>query len=446
LNTDVLVIGGGVAGLIAARAEALAGSDVILLEKLGVLGGQVRAQNIAGIRVDVGAEAFSTVTPAFSDFLESIGLSHQIVYPRSISSHVLTDSGKHPIPRGVFGIPADLSDPALEFLGAETLSEAAVLDSAPVDFDVDTITVGELVNRRLGQRFLTELVAPLIAGVHGANASELEARSLFPALVDAFKSTGSLVFAAKNLRGQKPSPGTALASLKGGMSSFVEFLGQSLIDSGVEMSLGKNVSEVRKNSDNTWLIRTDDLDIEASRIIIATDAKTAASVLGSFGELSKALTEVETSSASIATVLLESQELNYFPLGNGALVSKSVGIPVRATTHLNAKWDWLDQELQDNLHLVRLSFEIDAPEAQFDRGEIERLLQTLYGVESVSVRDVVVTKWPSSLVKSSSGHAARVSKIQELARAEGIELVGAYLTGNGLAGLVKNVERETHGI
>jgi oxygen-dependent protoporphyrinogen oxidase len=446
LKTDVLVIGGGVAGLIAARAEALAGSNVILLEKLGVLGGQVRAADVAGIRVDVGAEAFSTVTPAFSDFLHGIGLSNQIVDPRGISSHVLTDSGKHPIPRGVFGIPADLSDPALEFLGAETLAEAAVLDEAPLDFDVDTITVGELVSRRLGQRFLNELVAPVIAGVHGSNASELEAKSLFPALVDQFRSTGSLVLAAKNLRGQKPSPGTALASLKGGMSGFTEFLGQSLINSGVEILLGKDVSDVRKKLDNTWLILTDDLEFEANRIIIATDAKTAAAVLSSFSELSKELSEVEASSAVIATVLVESQELNYFPLGNGALVSKSVGVPIRATTHLNAKWDWLNQELQDNLHLVRLSFEIDAPEAQFDCGEIERLIQTLYGVDSVSVRDVVVTKWPSSLVKFTSGHSARVSKIQDLARAEGIELVGAYLTGNGLAGLVKNVEREAHGV
>jgi len=446
LKTDVLVIGGGVAGLIAARAEALAGSNVILLEKLGVLGGQVRAADVAGIRVDVGAEAFSTVTPAFSDFLHGIGLSNQIVDPRGISSHVLTDSGKHPIPRGVFGIPADLSDPALEFLGAETLAEAAVLDEAPLDFDVDTITVGELVSRRLGQRFLNELVAPVIAGVHGSNASELEAKSLFPALVDQFRSTGSLVLAAKNLRGQKPSPGTALASLKGGMSGFTEFLGQSLINSGVEILLGKDVSDVRKKLDNTWLILTDDLEFEANRIIIATDAKTAAAVLSSFSELSKELSEVEASSAVIATVLVESQELNYFPLGNGALVSKSVGVPIRATTHLNAKWDWLNQELQDNLHLVRLSFEIDAPEAQFDCGEIDRLIQTLYGVDSVSVRDVVVTKWPSSLVKFTSGHSARVSKIQDLARAEGIELVGAYLTGNGLAGLVKNVEREAHGV
>ena len=53
--TDVVVIGGGVGGLVAARACALAGRRVILVEASSALGGTVGSHVVDGLRLDSGA-------------------------------------------------------------------------------------------------------------------------------------------------------------------------------------------------------------------------------------------------------------------------------------------------------------------------------------------------------------------------------------------------------
>ena len=52
---DVIVVGGGVAGLVAARGLAATGRAVLLLEGSPGLGGKLRSAEVAGLTVDVGA-------------------------------------------------------------------------------------------------------------------------------------------------------------------------------------------------------------------------------------------------------------------------------------------------------------------------------------------------------------------------------------------------------
>ncbi|KUF08070.1 FAD-dependent oxidoreductase, partial [Leucobacter sp. G161] len=59
-SPHVAVVGGGVAGLVAARELALAGARVTVLEAAPELGGRVRAVELAGAPFDMGAEAFAT--------------------------------------------------------------------------------------------------------------------------------------------------------------------------------------------------------------------------------------------------------------------------------------------------------------------------------------------------------------------------------------------------
>jgi oxygen-dependent protoporphyrinogen oxidase len=56
----VVVIGGGMAGLVAARELLLRGARVTVLERSAVFGGSVDGRTLGGFALDSGAESFST--------------------------------------------------------------------------------------------------------------------------------------------------------------------------------------------------------------------------------------------------------------------------------------------------------------------------------------------------------------------------------------------------
>lgn len=70
---DVVVIGGGVAGLVAARECARIGLRVTLLEAADAVGGAVASHTVGGLTLDSGAESFAVRAGAVADFVASLG-------------------------------------------------------------------------------------------------------------------------------------------------------------------------------------------------------------------------------------------------------------------------------------------------------------------------------------------------------------------------------------
>ena len=79
--TSTLVIGGGISGLAAALAlfdaggGRAAGEEVVLLEGSDRVGGKLRGEEVAGLRVDVGAEAMLARRPEGSRMPRMVGSS-----------------------------------------------------------------------------------------------------------------------------------------------------------------------------------------------------------------------------------------------------------------------------------------------------------------------------------------------------------------------------------
>jgi phytoene dehydrogenase-like protein len=72
---DVVVVGGGITGLIAAAFASRAGARVLLLEGAPDLGGRARTRNTSGYRLNQGAHAFYRSGP-FDEALQDLGVEY----------------------------------------------------------------------------------------------------------------------------------------------------------------------------------------------------------------------------------------------------------------------------------------------------------------------------------------------------------------------------------
>ena len=138
---SAVVVGGGLAGLVAARELALAGELVTLLEASDHLGGMVTPVCLAGIEVDGGAEAYATRTDVVRSLCDELGVP--VAAPQG-RAHVFWPDGdrRWPLAEGILGIPAALDDDSLTgALTEDELVEVRRLAAAPREVSESGVTV-----------------------------------------------------------------------------------------------------------------------------------------------------------------------------------------------------------------------------------------------------------------------------------------------------------------
>lgn len=163
-----VVVGGGIAGLLAARRLAGACHTVMLLERDNTLGGRVSRVEVAGLTFDAGAESFATRGDAVQRLCEELGLGDLIAEPATSPAWVIAPGRAYPLPAtGWLGIPlrplaADVRR-VLGWWGAIRACADLVLPTGSIG---DDATAGSLAAARLGGRAADRLLAAVMSGVY----------------------------------------------------------------------------------------------------------------------------------------------------------------------------------------------------------------------------------------------------------------------------------------
>ncbi|MFS0866980.1 NAD(P)/FAD-dependent oxidoreductase [Microbacterium sp. 179-B 1A2 NHS] len=426
---DLVVIGGGVAGLTIAWEAARAGLDVVVCETGDETGGMLRRGTVAGVDVDLGAESFATRTSGVVDLVADARLPVQFAPPKPAGAHLayrgaLGRTRRAPLPRrALIGLPADPAAPDVaRILGragtrraAQERSLAAVAGAEP--------SLADLATLRYGAAVTTRLVEPLCRSVYSQDAASVRLSALHPALWAEFAERGSLT-AAVDALAPATRAGSAVRGIEGGLWRLAAELQAVALRAGAVIRTGTAVREIRSTAGGT-LVVVDGETLPTRNVVVATGPAAAARLLG--------VDVAPAAPVRLTVAEITAPRLAAAPVGSGVIVAPDVDTPAKALTHVDAKWEWAAAALPAGTSVVRLSARdgvaggLDTPAA------VARAVRTLTGVavSPGAVRSLTAVTWPDAVCPP----ATRIA-LTRAAADRGIRLAGAVAAGTGLASVI----------
>ncbi|SEH60727.1 oxygen-dependent protoporphyrinogen oxidase [Leifsonia sp. CL147] len=505
--TRVVVIGGGVAGLVVARECARPGFEVTLLEAGDRVGGSVAPLDLGGMTLDAGAESFATRGGHVAELLRDLDLDDDVVQPNPSGAWVRHGSRSVPLPKaGLLGIPSSpLAKDVADAIGWSGAFRAYLDRLIPVLKIGQERRLGTLVRKRMGQKVLDLLVAPVATGVYSAAPDELDVDVVAPGLNAALTRLGSLSGAVAELRSASKA-GSAVGGIRGGMWRLPQALAadvatrggvvrtdaavaalerwtaptaaetaRALVQGVLTDALGdavdpmevapasedEEIAEVGEVAEDArparWLVRLEDGDeLPADAVVLATPADASLALLASLDPDLAALGDLDwpaASSVELVTLVVADDRLATAPVGTGVLVADVPGNDVRAKamTHSSAKWAWVAEAAGAGRHVVRLSYgRAGRPAETLALGDAELRAQAIEDASrllNIPIAESAVTAfartpWTNALPYATVGQRERIQRVRtEVDGVEGLEVTGSWLTGTGLASVIPDARR-----
>jgi phytoene dehydrogenase-like protein len=257
--TDAVVVGGGLAGLVAARHLAESGHSVTLLEERPVVGGRVRTAHEDGYTFDRGFQVLFTAYPAVKRELDVEALSPRPFTPgatiaRPNHRSVLSDPLRNPTaaPQTILNRDVGFVDKLRVFALQRELAGR----------DPDRILAGGgqtiesyLADRGFSRRFVERFAAPFYGGI----------------TLDRSLQTDSAIF---EYTYKMLSEGEIFVPA-GGMAAMPEQLADRARSAGATIETGRAVTALDA-ADGTVTVETDGETLIADGAVVATDPGSAA--------------------------------------------------------------------------------------------------------------------------------------------------------------------------
>ncbi|MCQ4044399.1 protoporphyrinogen oxidase [Streptantibioticus rubrisoli] len=451
----VLVVGGGISGLAAAFHLVTGGARVTVLEASDRLGGKLYADEIAGVPVDLGAEAMLARRPEAVRLARDVGIGDQLEPPATARAALWTRGRLRPMPRGhIMGVPGDLGP-----LSASGVLSPAGLARLPLDHVLprteigEDVAIGEYVAARLGREVVDRLVEPLLGGVYAGNAYQISLRAAVPQLYQAARGRRSLIEAVRAMQRRTDAAAQdtpVFMGVRGGVGRLPLAVADACREACADIRTGTEVRELRRTSSG-WQVVTRGTGgqtvLEADAVVLAVPAPAAARLLGAESPVAAAeLGTVEYASVALVTMAFRRRDLLNMPDGSGFLVPPVDRQTIKASTFSSRKWGWLDEAGGDTF-VLRTSVGRYGEETDlaWDDTDLVRLsredLAEAAGITAAPVA-ARVTRWDGGLPQYPVGHLDRVARIREqVAKLPGMSVCGAVYEGVGIPACVASARR-----
>lgn len=457
----VVVVGGGITGLTAAFRLASRGYVVELLESSDGTGGKLRSGSIAGVQIDVGAEAMLARRPEAVGLARAVGLADDLRDPGTTRAGLWARDELRRFPRPmVQGVPGDFED-----LRATGILSAAELARAAEDAEqagsplTEDVSVAAYVGARLGPAVVDRLVEPLLGGVYAGRADELSLHACLPQLWDALTAGSSLTAAVRSTVPAPPAdpataapPAPVFAGIDGGVARLAAAVRTAAEAAGASIRTGVTVRELSRRDAGWRLVcgstRSPEI-VDADAVILTCPAVPTSKLLREVAPgASTELADIPYASMAIVTLAVHrgtALDGSGFLAGAGSLTA------VKGATYSSTKWPWIAERAGADTVVLRASVGRRGDEAVLQRDDdalvdlavtdLQRVLRTT-GEGLGPVVDSSVTRWGGGLPQYVVGHLDRVERIRRaVSEVPGLAVAGAAYQGVGIPACIASADR-----
>jgi len=436
MGIDVIVIGGGIAGLSCAWRLSAGGKEVLVLEKRPAAGGNVFTEQVDGFRMERGPHTFMASADDVFSLAQEVGLSNEIVptVPTAGKRFIVRNGTLHAIPTGPLSFAASR---LLSFRGKLALAGEPFRTSRGVQSD----TAQQFFERHFGPEAARVLAGAFISGVYAGDPNALSAPAAFPLFWRFEQESGGMIRGAmkhgkrrraeREARGDRGPRRKGLFTFRGGLGQFSTGVAARL---GERVRVGSAVSSLEREN-GCWVVRGEAGELRSPKLVIAVPPSEAGRLLARVdGELSVLLQSIPMAPVAVVQMGYR-QKAEAVPDGFGFLAPRSEG--VRSLGVLFPSRLFPDRTpAGGDLLTAFVGGMLDPGALDLDDQEllaiVERDLENLLGMKG-GPDFVHVSRFPQAIPQCTLGHLDRMSRIGErLERMPALALAGNYLRGVGM--------------
>ncbi len=432
-----LIIGGGISGLCAAfYAMKRDGADrVLLLESGDTLGGTASTESTDGFTFEKGPNGFLDKEPKTLQWVTDLGLDREVIRANTLAAKrfIFRNGELHELQPP----PAFLFSKVLSIQGRLRLMGEPFIPQRVSD---EEESIWDFAARRIGAEAADTLVAPMVSGIYGGDARQLDLASCFPRMAAMEAEHGGLcraMLAKKKAKGSgggtAMGPGGTLTSFKGGMATLVNRAAEHL---GDRARLSMPVTRIQKHESGYEVHCANGERFTAESAIVAAPAHAASGMVRNIDEsLAEALAAIPYASMSVICTVYERAAVGNSLNGFGFLIPRTQGKRILGCIWTSTLFPGRAPEGKILLRtMIGGASDPDAVKLD-DDAMLDVIRKELFPILDIKSDPVLhrIFRWEKAIPQYTFGHQARVRAIEAAEeRHPGLRFAGNAYRGVGI--------------
>jgi oxygen-dependent protoporphyrinogen oxidase len=453
MRKKIIIVGGGVSGLsvlhhLRKKYSSRLDVSIKLFEKELKAGGTIGTVTQNGFQYETGPNGFLDSKPSTLELAHELGLSEQLITASSTTKirYLCIDDTLYSLPTNPVSF---LTFPLLSFgQKLRVLQEFFI----PKGQNLDE-TVYEFGTRRLGEGFAKFFLAPMVRGIFGGDAKELNLRFAFPKIYQIEQTHGSLFKGMLALQRQKKKQRNSLAagqpsgqlwSFQNGMGQLMQALSQKYRD---DIFCGVTVKTIAPDA-HGYTVEVAGEKHFADELILCVPAPIASELIANFDKnLAAQLKQISYASIAVVGLGYSTAQFVSLPKGFGYLrlpqndalalgALFSSQIYTHRCSNKNGEEQILLQVMLGGVDHPNICSKTDEELLSLAESEIQKTL----GVKGAA-QDRFLKRWPRAIPQYTRAYSQVYSAIKkDLQKQPHLHLLANYIDGVSLNDCTSNAK------